>query len=100
MTCTTCALSVDEVLLTCGAAGLSALTLNTKQLAVYEPTVIHYDVYRVPFDARTDTLLLLVLPLPPANSDWSNNTDYNMLWLVSLRCNGSEWLEVHRLNQF
>ena len=93
-----CALSAGEVLLAFGAAGLFALTLHTEQLAAFEPTVIQYDVYRVAFDAHTDTLLLLVLPPPPANSNLSNNTDFSMLWLVSLRRNGSEWLEVHRLN--
>ena len=79
------ALSADEVLLACGVAGLRVVSLHTAQLAAHEPSVIRY-VWRVAFDAYTDTLLLLVT-VPPG-------VYYQ---LVSLRRNASEWLEVQRL---
>ena len=79
------ALSADEVLLACGAAGLRAVSLHTAQLVAHEPTAIRY-VYGVAFDAHSDTLLLIV---------WSPTGDYCQL--VSLRRNASEWLEVQRL---
>ena len=81
-----CALSADELLLACGAAGLRALSLHTGQLVAREPTALRDDVWRVAFDAHTDTLLLVVM----AANNWQ---------LVSLRDrNASEWLEVQRLN--
>ena len=54
-----CALTDDEMLLACGAEGLHALSLRTGQLSAHQPTAVR-DVYRVAFDANTDTLLLLV----------------------------------------
>ena len=84
-----CALTVDEILLSCGrvggAAGLRAVSLRTAQLAAYEPTALQ-NVYRVAFDAHTDTLLVLV-----------GDSTYRSNHLVSLRRNASEWLEVQRL---
>ena len=80
-----CALSADEVLLACGAAGLRAVSLQNAQLAAYEPTALQ-NVNRVGFDTHTDTLLLLVKIPTSANHQ-----------LVSLRHNASEWLEVQRL---
>ena len=79
-----CALSADEVLLACGAAGLRAVSLRTAQLAAHEPTAIRY-MQRVAFDAHTDTLVLFV----KAPTD-------EYCQLVSLRRNASEWLEVER----
>ena len=79
------ALSADEVLLACGAAGLRAVSMHTAQLAAYEPTALQ-NVYRVAFDTHTDTLLLLV---------WAPTDDYYQL--VSLRHNASKWLEVQRI---
>ena len=81
-----CALSADELLLACGAAGLRAVSLHTAQLVSHEPSAIR-DVYRVAFDAHTDTLLLLVRA--------GEDTYYQ---LVSLRRNAREWLEVQRLD--
>ena len=81
-----CALSAEELLLAFGDTGLSALSLFTGQLAARDPTALQ-NVWRVAFDAHTDTLLLLVRP-PKANY-WQ---------LVSLRRNASEWLEVQRLS--
>ena len=80
-----CALSADEVLLACGPAGLRAVSLDTAQLVAHESSAIRY-VWRVEFDAHTDTLLLLVRP--PTG-------DYQ---LVSLRRNASKWFEVQRLD--
>ena len=82
-----CALSADEVLLAFGPAGLRAVSLHTAQLAAHEPTALK-NVYRVAFDAHTDTLLLLVRA--PTGDDYYQ--------LVSLRRNASEWLEVQRLS--
>ena len=79
-----CALSADELLLACGDAGLRALSLDTGQLTAREPTALRGDVRRVAFDARTETLLLLVM----AANGWQ---------LVSLYRNASEWLEEQRL---
>ena len=79
-----CALSADEVLLACGS-GLRVVSLHTAQLVAHEPSAIQY-VWRVAFDAHTDTLLLLVGP--PTG-------EYQ---LVSMRRNASEWLEVQRLD--
>ena len=76
-----CALSADEVLLACGPAGLRAVTLHTAQ----HSTAIRDNVWRVAFDAHTDTLLLLV---------WAPTGNYYQL--VSLRRNSNEWLEVQR----
>ena len=81
-----CALSADEVLLACGDYRLRVVSLHTAQLAAHEPTAI-LDVWRLAFDAHTDTLLLLVMP--PIG-------DYYQL--VSLRRNASEWLELQRLD--
>ena len=81
-----CALSAEEVLLACSAAGLRAVSLHNTQLVAHEPSAIRY-VYGVAFEALTDTLLLLV----GAPTD-----DYYQL--VSLRRNESEWLEVQRLD--
>ena len=53
-----CALSADKLLLTVGTAGLRALSLHCGQLASWEPTALR-DVWRVAFDANTNTLLLL-----------------------------------------
>ena len=87
-----CALSADEVLLACGAAGLRVVSLHTAQLAAHEPTAIRdYFVSRMAFDAHSDTLLLLVRV----------TTDYykgDNCQLVSLRRNASEWLEVQRID--
>ena len=82
-----CALSAEELLLACGAEGLRALSLDTGQLAARRPTAMQYDVRRVAFDARTDTLLLLV---------WPPNAGY--IRLVSLRRYANEWLEVQNLS--
>ena len=81
-----CALSADEVLLSCGAAGLRSVSPHTAQLAAHEPSAIRY-VWRVVFDAHTDTLLLAV-----------SAPTGNYYQLVSLRRNASEWLEVQRLS--
>ena len=80
-----CALSADELLLACGAAGLRALSLHTEQLAAHEPSALSH-VYSVAFDNHTDTLLLVLWSLAVGNYQ-----------LVSLRRNASEWPEVHRL---
>ena len=56
-----CAVSADELLFACDAAGLRALSLHIGQLAAREPTDLR-DVYRVTFDAHTDTLLLVRSP--------------------------------------
>ena len=53
-----CALSGDEVLFSVENAAPRALLLHTPQLAASDPVVIR-NVYRVAFDVRTDTLLLL-----------------------------------------
>ena len=81
-----CALSADEVLLSCGIYGLRVVSLHTAQLAAHEPNAIRV-VYGVAFDVHTDTLLLLV---------WEPTNDYYQL--VSLRRKASEWLEVQRLD--
>ena len=80
-----CALSDDVLLLACGGLGLRAYSLNSSQLSPHEIVAIP-DVTRVAFDARTDTLLLLV-----------RNLTTDMWQLVSLRRNASQWLEVTRL---
>ena len=54
-----CALSGDEVLLAVENEAPRALSLHTPQLAASDPVAIR-NVYRVAFDARTDTLLFLV----------------------------------------
>ena len=79
-----CELSANELLLACGVGGLRALSLHTGQLAAHEPTALR-DVWRVAFDAHTNTLLLLLEVAA-------------YLQLVSLRRNASEWLEVQRFN--
>ena len=83
-----CAVSVDEVLLACNDAGVRAVSLHTAQLVAHEPNAIR-KVWRVAFVAHTNTLLLLVQSRPDFCC-----TDQ----LVSLRRNGSEWLEVQRLD--
>ena len=121
-----CALSIDEVLLACGAAGLRGVSLHTAQLVAHESSAIR-EVYGVAFDAHTDTLLLLVARLAPTRDyneynpgdyhysydDYNeyNPGDYHYNYddyykidtddyyqLVSLRRNASEWLEVQRLD--
>ena len=82
-----CALSADEVLLSCGAADLRAVSLHNAQLVAHESSAIRDAVWGVTFDAHSHTLLLLVRP--PTG-------DYCQL--VSLRRNASEWLEVQRLD--
>ena len=79
------ALSADEVLLACGAAGVPAVSLRTAQLAAHES--IRADAWGVAFDSHTDTLILLVTA--PTGAYYQ---------LVSLRRNASEWLEVQRLD--
>ena len=87
------ALYDDVVLLAFGADGLRALSLRKRpaqsQLNVTALAAIKgiVNVYRVEYDNDTDTLLLLV-QTAPAEDEWE---------LVSLRLNGSEWLEVQRL---
>ena len=83
-----CALSADELLLACGAAGLRAVSLHTAQLAAHEFSAIRDDVWRVAFDAHTDTLLLIV---------WAPTYASHYYQLVSLRRNANEWREVQRL---
>ena len=87
------ALSDDVMLLACGAAGLHALSLSSNNTSPFGPADIG-DVYRVVFDAYTDTLLLLVKP--PRAAAATGRRDY---WqLVSLsREENAEWLEVQRL---
>ena len=84
-----CALSADELLFACGDGSLRALLLqwlHIGQLVAREPTALP-NVYRVAFDTRTDTLILLAF----AYEKWQ--------WqLVSLRPDASEWREVQRLN--
>lgn len=80
------------MLLTCGAAGLRAVSLPTEQLAAHEPTVfLDKAVWGVAFDSHTGTLLLLVVARSEGNGE-------RVFWLVSLRRNASEWLEVQRFN--
>ena len=76
-----CADSAEELLLACGAAGLRALSLHTGQLAAREPTALRDDVRKVPFDAHTVTLLLLL----KAANKWRS-------WCrcVATRANGSK----------
>ena len=80
------ALSADELLLVCGAAGLHAVSLRTGLFAAAKSSAIR-DVYGVAFDTHTDTVLLVVE---------TPTDDYQQL--VSLRRNASEWLEVQRLD--
>ena len=75
----------DTVLLALGHEGLHVLELRRFQLTY---TGIA-DVYRVGFDAHTDTLLILK---KVSKSGYNDKRE-----LVSLRRNGSEWLEVQRV---
>ena len=86
-----CALLDEEVLLAYGAADLSALLLNTTQISPHVSIRGVYGVFAVAFDAKTDTLMLLVAAPQTHNID---SVDWQ---LVSLRREASEWLEVQRL---
>ena len=84
-----CALSADELLVSCGYDGLFTLSLRTGLRSALHFKAHENHVRKVAFDTRTGTLILLV----------SNNNVCKWL-LVSLRRksrNASEWLEVQRL---
>ena len=81
------------MLIAAGATGLHALSLRTGQLSAHEPTAIR-NVYKVAFDANTNTLLLLV-----SNTVTRANERSEQCWqLVSLRYNGNEWVEMQRIS--
>ena len=81
-----CALPDDVLLLACGAEGLRSVSLSSAQLSAHKLA----NVYEVAFDEHTNTLLLIMRAPRADNKE-------NVYWLVSLRRNASEWLEVMRL---
>ena len=86
-----CAVSADEILLT-SESGLRAVSLRTGHDTALFPWSDFY-AFRVAFDALTDTLLVI-----DSLTDPSFRHTLKQWQLVSLRRNGSEWLEVQRLN--
>ena len=79
-----CWISDDELLLAPVDASLRSLSLRTGELTAREPTALKI-VWRVAFDALTDTLLVLT-------------TEANKWELVSLRRSGSQWVQAQRID--
>ena len=82
-----CNLPEEMALLASGLAGLRALSLCTGQLSPKDPCNLK-NVHSVTFDAPTDTLLLAV---------WIEGATGGVYWLVSLRRQQEEWIEVMRI---
>ena len=80
------ALSAEELLLVCGNGTMRVLRSVSLRTGLFtgNATAIR-GVYKVAFDANTNTLLLAVLPPEDRRGQ-----------LVSLRRNGNEWLEMQR----
>ena len=79
-----CAPSCDVLLLACGRNGLRALSLRSEQVA--PRAVCTFKTYRVAFDTRTTSLLLLV--------ERTGAATRASHWLLSLRFVANEWREV------
>ena len=90
-----CAISDDEVLLACGAASLRAISFRTAKLVDWTTASAIRNVYKVAFDAHTDTLLLLVGQ--PRAATTINESRYYQLVSLRRKEPQSHWLEVYRL---
>ena len=85
-----CALSDDEIMFAVDNAAPHVLSLHTAQwrpLASRDPVDIR-NVYKVAFDAHTDTLLFLM----------KDANEYKLVTLCRNTSNASEWLQVESIS--
>ena len=87
-----CSISDDAIVIACHSKGLRAVSLHTASLSPDVCTLTN--VVRVAFDVKTDTILLIV---SEEKSAFWLGPQITIYWLLSLRRDASQWVEVQRL---